>query len=442
MDTVWQYFCIVILVLDFILIFSMGYYGNKAAESVFARLLSGIIRLGIYLIVYFALVAIAYYATGILSFTFPYLVEPATSLRLSEDTLTWTVVQSNYSRTIQANTAFILCMMAPLALKAALAFGIFGGAGMSILPFDLILSYFSQPTKPNAEEYVLSKKILLMSSERILAKITEAYEIRKDLDLNPITNPVEKKMKLKILNDKTTEMKTELAEYEEVFLVFKAQDNIVDSNPLVYLANLILGVFFLLIALAFFIHTFLSLKGNFVVLDTAFTWLSSVASLLALIVFLIVSVFVGMAILKASIKLSMLTSGLTGILPFKLNATWTDAFLLNDLFLILSLLGMILYFSQFLPTFLRFTGASLIFAQVIMHIGFVNAIFTYMIPNYLFLLFFIVGLVMLIFNKSPKAILDEKIKEEQVKLEAEKERLKEMEGGKDAKKDDKKDDKK
>jgi hypothetical protein len=416
----------------------MGYYGNKSAETVWVRLVSASTSFLIYLLIYGGLTAIVYFFAGTLYFIFPYKVAQAVALRLSDEQITWTVSQSDYSRTYQATTAFLLCLLTPLCLQAALLFGIFGGAGMALLPAELILSYLSQPTKPSAEEYVLSKKILLLSSERILGKIKEAYDVRKDLDLNPIPNPVEKKMKMKILNDKVTEMKTELAEFEEVFLVFKAQDNIVDSNPLVYVGQLVAGVIFLLIAIAFLVHTFLSLKGFFVVLDTTFNGMASIGSILAIIVFLIVSLFVGMAIIKASIKLSGLTSILTGILPFKLNATWTDAFLLNDMILLLSLLGMVLYFSQFCPLFLRFTASSLVFAQVIMNISFVHFIFNYMIPQYLFMVFFLIGIVMLIFNKSAKAILDEKIKEEQVKLEAEKERVKEMEGGKDAKKDDKK----
>lgn len=438
METVWKYFSIVLIALVLIIVFAMGYYGNKSAETIVARLVSASTSFLICLLVYGGLTAIVYFLAGTLYFTFPYKVAQATALRLSDEQITWTVSQSDYSRTYQATTAFILCLLTPLCLLAALLFGIFGGAGMSLLPAELIISYFSQPTKPSAEEYVLSKKILLLSSERILGKIREAYDIRKDLDLNPIANPVEKKMKLKILNDKVTEMKTELAEFEEVFLVFKAQDNIVDSNPLVYLGQLAAGIIFLLISITFVVHTFLSLKGVFVILDSIFNGLASVGSLLAIIVFLIVSVFIGMAILKASIKLSGLTSVLTGVLPFKLNATWTDAFLLNDLILLLSLLGMVLYFSQFCPLFLRFTASSLVFARVIMNISFVNFIFNYMIPQYLYMAFFLIGVILLIFNKSAKAILDEKVKEEQVKLEAEKERLKEMEGGKDAKKDDKK----
>lgn len=438
MENIWKYFSIVLIALVLVLVFCLGYYANKTAESIIPRLVSATTSFLIFLVVYGALVAIVYFWAGTLYFSVPYFVREATGIRLSDEAVTWTIEQSSYSRNYQTNTDFILCLLTPLCLLAALLFGIFGGAGMSLLPFELVLAYFNQPTKPNAEEYVLSKKILLGSSERVLAKIREAYDLRRDLDLNPIPNPVEKKMKLKILNDKASEMKNELQEFEEVFLVFKAQDNIVDSNPLVFLGYLAAGVVFGLIALAFLVHTFLSLKGYFVVLDTTFTGMANIGSLLAILVFIVVLVFLGLAILKASIRLSGMTSAMTGILPFKLNATWTDAFLLNDIVLILSFLGAILYFSQFCPTFLRFTASSLVFAQVIMHVSFVNFIFNYMIPQYLFMLFFLVGVVLLIFTKSPKAILDEKIKEEQVKLEAEKERIKEMEGAKDDKKEEKK----
>lgn len=435
MSTIWNYISIGILIILSINTFCLGYYGNKTAENIIQRIGSGTINLVILLVVYGGVVAIIYFFAGTLKFTFTLETTLPSQLKLSELAVVWTPIVATYSRTYSTTTAFLLCLITPLVLVGSITFGVFAGAGMAIFPLELIFSYFNQPTKPNAEEYVLSKRILLQSSERIIAKIRETYDIRRDLDINPITNPVEKKMKLKILNEKANEMKNELQEYEEVFLVFKQQDNILDNNPLVYLGYLIIGVLFFLISILFVVHTFLSLKGYYVLLDGVFNYLAGVGSLLALIVFIFISIFVGLSILKASIKLSGLLGSILGILPFKLNATWTDTFLTNNQILLYSLIGMIMYFVTFMPIFLRFMTSVVIFSQVIAHVSFVNAIFTYSIPEYIYMLFFLIGVVILLFAKSPKAILDEKIKEEQVKLESEKERLKEMESGKDDKKE-------
>lgn len=435
MGTVWLYVSILILSMFSINMLFQGYYGNKAAESIIARLVSAFTSFFIFVFVYGGLAAIVYFFAGTLKFTFPYSINTPLKAQISEQQGAFSIGGSTVSRGYEAGTAFILCLLTPLALIAAIFFGIFAGAGMAMMPLEMILSYFNQPTKPNAEEYVLAKKVLLASSERIIAKTREAFDVRKDLDLNPIANPVEKKMKTKVLNDKVNEMKTELAEFEEVFLVFKAQDNIVDHNPLVYLGYLALGIVFFIFSLAFIVHTFLAFKGYYVVLDNVFNWFAGVGSLLGVIVFLIVTVFVALSIMKGSIRLSGLLSSLTGILPFKLNATWTDAFLFNNQVLIASLFGAILYFAQYCPIFLRFTTSSVIFGQVIIKVSFVNFIFAYSLPNYLFMGFFLIGIILLLFLKSPKALLDEKVKEEQVKLEAEKERLKEMEKAKDDKKE-------
>lgn len=437
MSAVWVNVSISVLAILGITTFCGGYYSNRQAESIIARIGSGTISLSIFLIFYGVLTAIIYLWVGTLFFTFTLTAVPVGQLKLSEDTTVFVPVMSTFSRTYSAATALILCLLTPVVLVGSIAFGVFGGAGMALLPLELITSYFNQPTKPSAEEYVLAKRIMIQSSERLIAKIRESYDIRRDLDLNPIANPVEKKMKMKILNDKVNEMKLELAEYEEVFLVFKAQDNIIDNNPLVYLAYLIIGIIFFLISILILVHTFLALKGFYIILDNTFNFLADVGSILALLVFLIVSIYVGLAILKASIRLSGLIGRILGFLPFKLNATWTDTFLMNNQILIYSLIGMVMYFVSFCPRFFRFMASVVIFAQVISKVSFVNAIFAYNIPQYIFMLFFVIGLVLLVFSQSPKALLDEKIKEEQVKLEAEKERLKEMEKGKDDKKDEK-----
>ena len=83
---------------------------------------------------------------------------------------------------------------------------------------------------------------------------------------------------------------------------------------------------------------------------------------------------------------------------------------MNNQILMFSIMGMIMYLVSFCPNFFRFMSAVLIFAQVIAKVSFVNAIFTYAIPEYIYMLFFLIGIVMLLFTKSPKAILDEKIR--------------------------------
>lgn len=433
MEVLWQFISIVILVVFFINMFWSGYYGNKTAETIMDRLISGLVKLGVILGLYGAFVLVIYYFASNVTQRFDYYVVKYDSFYFSESDDIFLPDMKTYSRTYGANSAFLLVCLVPLVLIGSVCYAIFAGAGMALYPITLIFSYLNQPTKPSAEEYVLAKKVLVASSEMLLNKAKEAYDLRHDLDLNPVTNPVEKKMKMQVLNDKVREMKYDLSDYEEVFLVFKQQDNILDVNPLVYLANLIMGIVFGLISVLFFAHTFLSVRGFYVILESFFGFLEGLTSIIALFVFLIISVYLGIAINKAAVKLSGMLGALLDTGPFKLNGTWTDTFLLNNNILLFSFVGMIVYFMMNCPTYFRFLAAQLIFGRIITKIGFVNGIYRFQITDYLFIGFFLIGIVLCLFSKSGKAILDEKVKEKQMQLEAEKERLAELEKGKDKK---------
>ena len=433
MEVLWQFISIVILVVFFINMFWSGYYGNKTAETIMDRLISGLVKLGVILGLYGAFVLVIYYFASNVTQRFDYYVVKYESFYFSESDDIFLPDMKTYSRSYGANSAFLLVCLVPLVLIGSVCYAIFAGAGMALYPITLIFSYLNQPTKPSAEEYVLAKKVLVASSEMLLNKAKEAYDLRHDLDLNPVTNPVEKKMKMQVLNDKVREMKYDLSDYEEVFLVFKQQDNILDVNPLVYLANLIMGIVFGLISVLFFAHTFLSVRGFYVILESFFGFLEGLTSIIALFVFLIISVYLGIAINKAAVKLSGMLGALLDTGPFKLNGTWTDTFLLNNNILLFSFVGMIVYFMMNCPTYFRFLAAQLIFGRIITKIGFVNGIYRFQITDYLFIGFFLIGIVLCLFSKSGKAILDEKVKEKQMQLEAEKERLAELEKGKDKK---------
>ena len=54
-------------------------------------------------------------------------------------------------------------------------FSIVGGMGMAFMPIELIKAYFNKPTRPNPEEHVLSKRILMESNQLLLEKTMEAY---------------------------------------------------------------------------------------------------------------------------------------------------------------------------------------------------------------------------------------------------------------------------
>lgn len=91
--------------------------------------------------------------------------------------------------------------------------------------------------------------------------------------------------------------------------------------------------------------------------------------------FLFLTAFLGLAIIKGTFKGASMLSFLFNVPPFKINQTWTNSFLFLNNALLLSFLGMIVYFMKYSPTYFRFLAAELIFNQIIIKIGICNTIY-------------------------------------------------------------------
>ena len=63
--------------------------------------------------------------------------------------------------------------------------------------------------------------------------------------------------------------------------------------------------------------------------------------------------------------MSMVLSFVIDVNPFKINGTWTDTFLFNNNIIMLSYIGMIIYFMKYCPDFFRFLTAEMIFNKLI-----------------------------------------------------------------------------
>lgn len=197
-------------------------------------------------------------------------------------------------------------------------------------------------------------------------------------------------------------MKLELESFEEVFLVYKQQENILAVNPLWYTCDLILGIFFLIFALLILTHTLLSTQGFYIILEMILGFTYNLNIFLSLFFFLFLTAFLGLSLIKGTFKGASMLSFIFNVPPFKLNQTWTNTFLFLNNALLLGFLGMIVYFMKYSPVYFRFLAAELIFNQIIIKIGVCNAIYKFQIFEYLFLVFFVVGMFASFFEKSPK----------------------------------------
>jgi LMBR1 domain-containing protein 1 len=271
-------------------------------------------------------------------------------------------------------------------------------------------------------------------SERLIKKGIDVLALKKDIEVNKMA-PLQRKMKLKELHKEANQLELDTMELMGVFDIFKKEDNIVDNNPLVYLCFLLVGLFFLMFSLLFIAHTVLSTQGFYIIIESVFSGVASLSTVLSLFVFIIFNVFVGLAIVNGSFQMLKPLGSLLGIKPMKLNQTWTNTFLTNNNIMMCAMIGSIIYFMKYCPNYFRFLKAELQFNKLVIRLSVVDPIYAYNIPEYAFLLFAIVALFVMMFEKSPKAIMAQRVEEEKIKLEEERERAEGKKDDKEEKKD-------
>jgi hypothetical protein len=426
MQIIWSILNLLTVGIFFMNILLNTWYGNKSEPKVGMRIWHTIKVFIIICALYVAFVVLISLFMSNINFRVHTRIGYTTELALSTEPYNPTTYEKT-EKIYQTTSDILFSLFVPVAMIGSLCFGIFGGAGMIVLPMKLILAYVNQPTRPNAEEHVLAKMILNKWSERLIKKGIDVMAMKKDLEVNKIP-PLQRKMKEKEMNKEADQLERDVMELMGVFDIFKREDNIVDNNPLVYLAFLIVGLFFLGFSLLFIAHTVLSTQGFYVIIESVFSGVEGLSTILSLIIFIIFNVFVGLAIVNGSYQMLKPLGGILGIKPMKLNQTWTNSFLTNNNIMMCAMIGSIIYFMKYCPNYFRFLKAELQFNKLIIRLSVVDPIYAYNIPEYLFLLFAIVALFVIMFEKSPKAIMAQKVEEEKIKMEEERERL---EGKKD-----------
>ena len=435
MQTIWSIINLMTVGIFFLNILLNTWYGNREEPKFGIRIWNTIKVYIIIVALYVVFVVMISLFMSAINFRVETKIGYTTELALSTEPYNPTGVEKT-EKIYQTTSDILFSLFVPIAMIGSLCFGVFGGAGMIVLPLKLILAYVNQPTRPNAEEHVLAKMILNKWSERLINKGVDVMALKKDIEVNKMA-PLQLKMKQKELNKEANKLETDTMELMGVFDIFKREDNIVDNNPLVYLCYLIVGLFFLGFSLLFIAHTVLSTQGFYIIIESVFTGVASLSTILSLFIFIIFSVFVGLAIVNGSFQMLKPLGGLLGIKPMKVNQTWTNTFLTNNNILMCAMIGSIIYFMKYCPNYFRFLKAELQFNKLIIRLSVVDPIYANNIPEYAFLLFAIVALFVMMFEKSPKAIMAQRVEEEKIKLEEERER---REGKKDDKKDDEKKD--
>ena len=330
------------------------------------------------------------------------------------------ISQKNATRNIFTEADIITALSAPFVLLGSLYFAVFSGTSLAFYPIELINNYLYRPVPPKAESHIYGKKALLkISDELINAGVDIDDDIRK-IDIQSITDKKEKKMTEKVLKKKVLELKRNYYEFDLINTYFQKQDNIIDENPLFYLAQLIVGIFLGLISLLIFLHTIFSIKNHKYFLEGFFQILSDQNNLFAILAYLIICFFVIFSILNSLYKMSLMFTSFSSYHDFLVNKTWIDTFLINNNIIMLCILGLIVFLMRTCNEYFNFLNSKFFFKDVVAKVRIITFFYDYRLTNVLFIFVFIVSIFTIFFIKDGKSLLEDKVEEYKMNLNEEK----------------------
>jgi hypothetical protein len=325
---------------------------------------------------------------------------------------------------------FVNSFYIPLVFFAKLAFAVFGGTGMALLPLRLIETFVNRPKQPEPFEHTLAKKVLNENTNDLIDQGRQAFDLKRDIDMNTSEDPQEKETKMKILVQKVYDLKREFIEFEQFFEAYQKTDNILDSNPLVYWSSLLMGFVAVYLSLILIIHTVLTISGVYGFLEKSFIFLDRFSIILSLFLFLLFALYLCAAVVYGTINFTYILTWILSTHPIKIKNTWTDSFLININFSILGTFGMLLFVSNYCRDYLRFIDSDTFFNKILSRTGFIHILKKNSVFEYMMLLFFLLSIFISVFLLTGPIIMNQRVEKKKLEIEKEKQKLIELERNK------------
>lgn len=420
MDSAWLfaiYFCMFISFAQF---FFIQYYRNSKPTSTKNKILLAFF-ITLIPIAGYSLISMNYFFTQSFSgFKLKYQTAELSGLTLSDKGSGIKAKTWNDKHQVKVNIEPALMIISPFLLLCSLAFSLFGGAGLAYYPASLIKAYLYRPKEIKAEDLVFQKNALKEDSKKLLEKAKDVYDLKRDLKLNQDMDKKELRIKKKVINRTSTELICDVLAFEDSYYSYKSSQNYTNQNPLYYISCLAIGIFGSIIGLIFLIDIILSfMRLNFLV-DYLFMTIKGISSFYNLIFLFFLCVYVTIAVTKGSYKLSIIIFYLFQAFPIKGNRTWTDAFLLNNIVVLTSIIGFLLVLDRLCNIYFSYTSLDLLIKNV-MRNPVLLFFYKYKIIRFLYIFsFLLAGFTSLFFNSTKEKLLkdSENLKKEYEKKKA------------------------
>ena len=329
--------------------------------------------------------------------------------------------------TITSKMSFLDMIHVPLIFLAKLAFSLLGGIGMALLPIGLIESFINRPQQPVAFEHILAKKVLNETSQHLIDRSRQAYDLKRDIDMLTDEELTEKEMKQKIYRQKVYEIKRDFIEFEQFYEAFKETDDILEASHGYYWFALIMGVFSIILSTVVTVHTVLTLSGVYGFLESLFVAVDQFSILFAVFLFFFVSFYLCASVAYGTAKFTYIMTWILDTHPMKEKTTFSDTFLLNLNFCLLGTFGMITFLTNYCRNYLRFLEVDTFFNKVMFRTGILYFLKKKSVFEYLMIVFFLISVYVSFFLKTGTLIMHAKIEQKKIAIEAEKQKLIDLE---------------
>lgn len=400
LNTVWVptiYFCAVLSIVQF---FFIQYYRNAKQVSISKKILWASF-VTFWPIVIYSVIAFNYSLTQSFShLKLNFQVIDINDFLLSENNIAIRSTPRIVQPFINFKINWSLMLISPFLLFCSFVFSIFGGAGLAYFPVNLIKAYIYRPKEVSPEDIVFEKNALKEDSKRLLEKAKEVFNVKRDLILNQDMDKSELKMKKHIISNTSSNLIIDVISFEDAYNSFTSSQNYSNTNAIYYLGCLIVGVFGLLISVLLFVDTILSLNKNYMIMDHIFLFIKRISPVYSLIFFLFLCIYTSVAVTRGSYKLSKMIFFLYQALPIKANRTWTDAFLLNNIIVMMSTIGFFYKLHRMCPIFFSYLSYDIMMKNV-MRNSFIVFFYKYKIFRFIYIFSYLIAIfTSLIFSSS------------------------------------------
>eukprot|EP00771_Trimastix_marina_P000039 gnl/Trimastix_PCT/1038.p1 GENE.gnl/Trimastix_PCT/1038~~gnl/Trimastix_PCT/1038.p1 ORF type:complete len:513 (+),score=177.59 gnl/Trimastix_PCT/1038:53-1540(+) len=251
-------------------------------------------------------------------------------------------------------------------------FILYGGVGLTALPMDLITDFATRPRKLSSDQYLGLQQEVRKSAEELqeeLLKFEQEHSGRERYSAK--------------LRNQLRKLEGRAEEIENNFKKLNFLRNPDQYNPLIPWLKLIVGIFGILISIAWLAHIIIfQVAKVHPFLNAAFEACDNALPFLGVALYGVFVAYLLWATVKGNIKLG-LNFLLLSIHPMKLNATLMNSFLFNTILIIFCVYALLQFCTSSFSVYARGTAVSALFDQQMRHLKFLKYFFNYFIYAFL-----------------------------------------------------------